>query len=353
MFDARWDDPRDRTNDPFDRPLTDDWDDTGRDSSDRDRDRHDDSPQLGRGPADDRDSKGSRERPDGRWPDRDRDDRQRSRDPRDTFVRHVHLPRRYERELVSDSRGRAYSLRRSESRTLATVGAFRVVPSRDLCGDSEAVSTMNGDVRHLREQKLVETVRIPGQRSVALTLTDRGRDLLESRRNDRPEHPQMFYAGVRRERELEHDAQVYAAFVESAQRLGERGADIERVVLDEDLKREYQRWLHARDPERDDYDGHPDRSEAEIQGWATEHELPYFDGQVHFPDVRIEFRDADGRFDHDDVEVVTAHYRGAHGAAVGRAGFTSYRGSSARIGGRGRSGRGTAHRGGLAEELWD
>jgi hypothetical protein len=111
--------------------------------------------------------------------------------------------------------------------------------------------------------------------------------------------------------------------------------------------------LHARDRERDDYDGHPDRSEVEIQGWATEHELPYFDGKLHFPDVRIEFRDADGRFDHDDVEVVTAYYRGAHGAAVARSGFTSYRGSSARIGGRGSSSRGTAHRGGLAEELWD
>jgi hypothetical protein len=76
---------------------------------------------------------------------------------------------------------------------------------------------MNADLRHLREQKLVQTVRIPGHRSVALTLTDRGRDLLESRRNERPERPQTFYAGVKRERELEHDAQVYAAFLESAE----------------------------------------------------------------------------------------------------------------------------------------
>jgi hypothetical protein len=354
MFgDARWGDPRDRAHDPFDRPLTDDWDEPGRHTTDHDRDRQDDSPQVGRGPADDRDSNASRERPDGRWPDRNRAGRQRARDPRDIFVRHVYLPSRNERELVTDSRGRAYALRRSESRTLATVGAFRVVPSSDLGGHSRAASTMNADLRQLREQKLVETVRIPGQRSVALTLTDRGLDLLESRRNERAERPQMFCAGVNRERELEHDSQLYAAFLEAAQRLGERDADIERVVLDEDLKREYQRWLHARDRERDDYDGHPDRTEAEIQDWATDHDLPYFDGQIHFPDVRIEFQDADGRLDHDDVEVVTAHYRGAHGGAVARSGFTSYRVSSARIGGRGRSGGGTAHRGGLAEELWD
>src|SRR3989442_5909160 len=31
------------------------------------------------------------------------------------------------------------------------------------------------------------------------------------------------------------------------------------------------------------------------------------DGQVHFPDCRIEYRDIDGREDHLDVEVTTAH----------------------------------------------
>jgi hypothetical protein len=38
--------------------------------------------------------------------------------------------------------------------------------------------------------------------------------------------------------------------------------------------------------------------------------------------------------DHDDVEVVTEHYRGAHAASVARSGFSCYRGSSGRIGGR-------------------
>ena len=57
--------------------------------------------------------------------------RERDRETRDTFTRHVHLPRGPERELVRD-RDREYTLRGSESRTLATVGAFRVVSSRDL-----------------------------------------------------------------------------------------------------------------------------------------------------------------------------------------------------------------------------
>jgi hypothetical protein len=67
-------------------------------------------------------------------------------------------------------------------------------------------------------------------------------------------------------------------------------------------------------------------------------DLPYFDEEVHFPDLRIEYQESDGRWDHDDMEVTTEHYRGAHAASVARSGFSCYGGSSLRIGGR--SGRG-------------
>jgi len=43
------------------------------------------------------------------------------------FQRDLKLPRRPDRELVYDGRGREYYLRGSETRTLSTVGAFRVV----------------------------------------------------------------------------------------------------------------------------------------------------------------------------------------------------------------------------------
>jgi hypothetical protein len=190
---------------------------------------------------------------------------------------------------------------------------------------------------------------VPGSRDHAVSLTKAGRYLLESHRDRHGKAGQAFYAGVKRERELEHDVQVYRAFEREAERLEERGARIERVVLDYELKRDYQRWLHERGHDRDDYDGHPDRDAHEIEEWAREHDLPYFDEQVHFPDLRIEYEEIDGRRDHEDVEVVTVHYRGAHGAAVGRSGFSCYGGGSARISGR--SGGGGRH-GGLAEEFW-
>jgi DNA-binding MarR family transcriptional regulator len=274
---------------------------------------------------------------DARWPERDRD-------ARDAFTRDLNLPRGHQREIVRD-RDREYTLRGSESRTLATVGAFRVVSSRDLRDHhNRPTDPRSGDLRHLRDQGLVETTRVPGSRDYAVSLTKDGRDLLESHRDRDRDGSQTFYAGVKRERELEHDVQVYRAFDREAERLEERGARIERVVLDYELKRDYQKWLHERDHDRDDCDGHPDRDALEIEEWAREHDLPYFDEQIHFPDARIEYKDADGCWDHVDVEVVTVHYRGAHGAAAARSGFSCYGGSSARVGG-------GSHLGGLADEL--
>ena len=162
-------------------------------------------------------------------------------------------------------------------------------------------------------------------------------------------------AGLVKPREVEHDSQIYHAYLLEAERLGEREARIERVALDYELKREYQQWLHERDHDREDYDGHPDRDQREIEDWAKDHDLPYFDEKVHFPDLRIEYEEIDGRRDHEDVEVTTIHYRGAHGAAAARSGFSCYGGSSARISGRGGGGGRVGGRtgAGLAEELWD
>ncbi len=107
-----------------------------------------------------------------------------------------------------------------------------------------------------------------------------------------------------------------------------------RIVLDQDLKREYQEWLQAHNRGRADSDGRPDRDAREIERWAHEHDLPFFDDAVHFPDFRIEY-DVRGQERHEDIEVVTEHYRGAHAASVARTGFRCYaRGGASRRGGR-------------------
>jgi hypothetical protein len=74
-----------------------------------------------------------------------------------------------------------------------------------------------------------------------VTLTKEGRDLLESRRlDDDSRERQAFHYGVQKPRELKHDAHLSRAYLEEAERLRDEGANIHRIVLENDLKREYQ-----------------------------------------------------------------------------------------------------------------
>ena len=265
---------------------------------------------------DPRDDARHREGGDGRaraYEERDRDDL----DPRDGLMRDVDLPQGDERELVLD-RGRVYDLNGEDSRSLAAVGVFRVVREHDLDTDPETVE-------HLRGERLVETVDL-GDGERGLTLTREGRDLLDAHSLNRDGEPsQAFYEGVSRERELNHDSHLYSTYRQEEARLRDEhgGLEVRRVVLEQDLKREYQEFLQEHNRGRADSDGRPDRDEHEIRAWARDHDLPYFDGQVHFPDYRIEY-EVDGRERHQDVELFTLHYRGAHAASHSKAGFQIY-----------------------------
>jgi hypothetical protein len=107
MSDPRWDDPRDRDEDA------------------RDIDTH--WIELGAGPSDPRDDDPRDRDEDVR--ERDRDSR--DRDPRDVFLDGLELPRGLDREVVIDGDHR-YELNGEDSRSLAAVGAFRVIAERDL-----------------------------------------------------------------------------------------------------------------------------------------------------------------------------------------------------------------------------
>jgi hypothetical protein len=298
--------------------------------------------------------------------DRDRDDAGRNRgsrgggserdlnddhDPRHVFTKDLDLPRGRERRPVRE-RDRVYEIDGTESRILATVGAFRVVAESDLHDGREASRRAQ---RHLEQEGLVHSSALSAD-DRAVVLTDRGRDLLEANRHerhDRSREPQQaFYAGLRKPRELTHDSKVYRAYSRAEERLREQGGRLERVVLDYELKRDYQRFLHERNRGRKDCDGKPDREPEEIARWAREHDLPYEDGHVQFPDARIEYEDRDGRSRHEDIEIVTGHYRGAHAGAVARSGFSCYRAVGGMFGGCASTGRrGGSRHPRLAEEL--
>jgi len=181
-------------------------------------------------------------------------------------------------------------------------------------------------------------------------LTDRGRDLLEANRREHAGEPrQAFYAGLKKPRELTHDAQVYRACRDAEAQIRDQCGRLRRVVLDYELKREYQRFLQEHNRGRADSTGRPDRTSEEIAAWARDHDLPYDGNRVRFPDARIELEDRDRQEKHRDIEVVTPHYRGAHAVGVASSGFQTYGGgltvsTNGRLGGRGLDPR-------LAEEM--
>src|SRR5438477_11689992 len=191
-------------------------------------------------------------RDDGRRDERSLDPRDREReesrdrdrvDPRDVFQQGLALPRGREREHVYLD-GDRYDLRGSEVRTLATIGAFRVVPVDELRDDRGRDGDLGrGDLERLRSAGLIRAVAPfdrDGERTTLVTLTDRGRELLEEYRTPEYEPRQSFYAGDIRDRELSHDAQVYAAYRQAAEHLMEQEVHLHRVVLELELRREYQ-----------------------------------------------------------------------------------------------------------------
>jgi len=265
-----------------------------------------------------------------------------SPDPRQALTRELDLPRGSIRRPVRD-RDRWITLRESEVRMLVTAGAFRVVPEQDIFDHrGRPASARQGELRRLREAGLVDThpFVIGRGKTTLVTLTERGKELLERhRRPDSSNSRQEFYAGIVKPKELSHDAHLYRAYLRAAERVQDEGGIVKRVVLDYELKRDYQRFLRDLQRERRRDERNADSDARGVAEWAAARDLPVIDGHVHFPDVRLEYKHPDDGRKVEDVEVLTPHYRGAYAAAKARTGFRTYR-INASIGGRGgRSGR--------------
>lgn len=246
-FDPRDDDPRDEDHfnscpdrHGFDHDRDADWSRSGECSRDRDNDAR----TFGRGPGSSQQSEAAGDvRDDARWSERARDDRERAFDPRAALTRDVYLPCGRDRE-------REYTLRGSESRSLAAIGAFRVVSSRDLRDrDNRSYDPRASDLRHLREQKLVDIVRVPGQREHAVALTRDGRGCSRAT-------GVATASTVRPSTTASNANESWLTTSKSTARTNAKSratggrASIERVVLAYELKSDDQTWLHERDRDR-------------------------------------------------------------------------------------------------------
>jgi hypothetical protein len=234
------------------------------------------------------------------------------------------LPKGPERQPVQ-ARGRTYQLRESEARILATVGSFRVVRADDLQDARSSRDAWTGDLRSLADQALVQfkTVEINREPKTVVTLSPDGKQLLDAHRIPTSCRAQEFHSGFVKPREIAHDSQIHRLYQVEAARIEAEGGRIERVVLDYELKREYQRFLNR-----------PDRPEGvsqrnEVETFAAANGLPSVDGHLELPDLRIEYETPEGRLEHRDVELVTEHYSRGQRAGKSAAGFALYRAAGA------------------------
>jgi hypothetical protein len=222
-------------------------------------------------------------------------------------------------------RDAVYHVRASEARTLATIGAFRVVRADDVQVVSSARDVWRGDLGSLAKQGLVQmrTVEVNRASTAVVVLTREGKDVLEAHRIDGDGRRQEFHAGLVKPREIAHDAQIYRLYQAEAARIEADGGRVSRVVLDYELKRDYQRYLNRPDRPADA------THEADMRAFAAASGLPIVEGHLELPDLRVEYETADGRLECRDAELVTEHYSRSQLAGKSAAGFALYRAAGA------------------------
>jgi hypothetical protein len=214
------------------------------------------------------------------------------------------------------SRNREYSLRDSEVRTLTDLGKFRLVPADDLAsfGYEGDRSQMEGDIRDLTRQGLVEQRNIEGHSSYStkvLTLTKDGHRLLE--RAQMVSHRQATYYGLVKPKEARHDADLYRLYQKVAKEIERSGGKVRRVVLDFELKRDLYQALSRERPDKD-----PRYERIFI---ANQFDLKVVDGKIPIPDLRIEYEDDCREVCRLDLEIATRDYRPKGLGEKARAGF--------------------------------
>jgi hypothetical protein len=244
-------------------------------------------------------------------------DREHGQGERDTESDSGRSHRGFDRSrTIYQGRDREYSLRASEVRTLTDIGKFRVVPADDLArfGYHGNRGQMEGDIRNLTRQGLVEQRTIEGHSSYStkvLTLTKDGHRLLE--RAQLVSSRQATYHGLVKPKEARHDADLYRLYQKVSREIERSGGKVRRVVLDFELKKDLYHALSRMRPDRD-----PRYERIFI---ANQFDLRVVDGKIPIPDLRIEYEDDCRDVRRLDLEIATRDYRPQGLGEKAKAGF--------------------------------
>jgi hypothetical protein len=216
-------------------------------------------------------------------------------------------------------RGKTYRLRSSEIHTLAELGKFRAVATKDLQefayqGDKDGA---RADMQNLIRQRLVAEKAIPHAETSPrrlLTLTKQGHLVLAVTKSV-PKNQAIHY-GFTKPREAHHDADLYRMYYKAAEKIERQGGRNLRVILDYELKKRVYHDLAKLGPHRE--------STAKKKEVAETHGLQLVRGKIPLPDLRIEYETREGEMARVDLELATEHYRGSNLSEKVRAGFSIY-----------------------------
>ena len=226
------------------------------------------------------------------------------------------------RDPVDPGRDRLSFQRRLE-RSLVDVGVYQSVSFRDLAEahfDGHPYVARRAVNQWIRAGAWREnTVRGPkGNACKVLTATPAGAELARRKAVELGlDSEQRTWAGLVKPGELAHDTEVYRAARAEIKRLLANQAAIRRIRIDAELKSivaKRSETALARDGKA--------AADIERMQAAQDLGLPVDDnGKVHYPDVQIEYTDANGRTDHVHVEVAIKDYRNRAIQAKAAAGF--------------------------------
>src|SRR5262249_39775701 len=155
--------------------------------------------------------------------------------------------------------------------------------------------TLHQELRDLRRQglALVYHSRPHGGDEAYAVLSTSGRALTTEHLRSNPQ--QAVYSGLKRPREIRHDAAVYEASHHAREKLERDGSRVTRVQLDYELKRNVSRDVHAASSS-----GVP-HSDT-VRDVAARYSLPVRDDGVAYPDVQLEYERPDGTFGRANIE---------------------------------------------------
>jgi hypothetical protein len=174
------------------------------------------------------------------------------------------------------------------------------------------------DLENLDRQGLIRRRTTYPDRTVYLSLTRQGHRFAEGHRPSGLHTRQVLYHGFVKPREARHDATLYRLYHHEAERIRAQGGQVQRVILDFELKKAINRELSK-------LTSLPESAQA--QRWqqiAQQHGLTVVTGRILVPDLQIEYETADRELARVNLELVTVHYHRDGLSAKARAGFAMY-----------------------------